>query len=111
MIKKLRQKKGETLIEALVSMLIALLSMGILSSAVLVAANINKENRQRDAEYAEKLYQAEGMVEQMEEPEAQAYIQFHEDLAGNSAYIDIILYGGEDNDFVSYEEKERSVEP
>lgn len=106
MIKKLRQKKGETLIEALISLLIAVLSMGILTSAVLAASNINKENRERDAEYAQKLYQAEGMTEPMEDPNVQVYIQFHEDLASSSDYIDIILYGGEENDFVSYEEKE-----
>ena len=110
MRKKLRQKKGETLVEALISLLIALLSMGMLTSSVIVANKLNMENRERDAEYAESLYQAEGMVEAMDMPNMQAYIQFKGDLASSSGYIDITLYGGEENDFVSYEQKEGVTE-
>lgn len=106
MIKKLKQKKGETLIEALISLLIAVLSMMILSTAVLVSSNINKENRERDNEYAQQLYDAEGLAVEMDDRNVKVHVQFEGDLADKSADIDIILYGGENNDFVSYEEKE-----
>ena len=106
MRKKLKQQKGETLIEALVSLLIAVMSMAILSSAVLMASNMNKANKDRDKEYAQQLYDAEGLAVPMEDANIKAHVQFHEDLAGKSADIDIELYGGEENDFVSYVEKE-----
>ena len=41
MIKKLKQKSGETLVETLFAMLIAVLSMSLLCSAVMAASNIN----------------------------------------------------------------------
>lgn len=102
MINKLKQQCGETLVEALVSLLIAVLSMGVLSSSVIAASNINQKTRELDSEYAEKLYNAEGMVE-VNEQTAVLHIDFYDDTF-TDAEVDITLYGGEDNDFVSYEE-------
>ena len=106
MRKKMKNQKGETLVEALLSLVIVLLSMGILTTAVLVAGNINKENRERDEAYAQQLYNAEAMAVPMPDTNVKLHVQFHEGLADKSDDLDIVLYGGEENDFVSYEEKE-----
>lgn len=55
MIKKLRGNSGETLIEAMVALLIAVLAMGLVSSAAITAAKINKSTRAADAEFAKEL--------------------------------------------------------
>lgn len=103
MRKKLEQKNGETLIEALFSLLIAVLSMGILSTAVIISSNINAQNRKNDEEYARKVYQAEGMTDTAKN--AVLHIRF-ETLQEESVSID--LYGGDANDFASYEMKEQA---
>lgn len=59
MIKKIKQKKGETLIETLVSMLIALLAMGLITTAVTVAGRMNQRNRDADQEFSKELEQVE----------------------------------------------------
>lgn len=59
MIKKLKKNNGETLVEALVSLLIAVLSMALVASASLAAANLNENNREADKAFAEELEQAE----------------------------------------------------
>ena len=51
MIKKLRQIQGETLIETLVSLLIAVLSVLLLSTAVLASSKINQQTREMDEKY------------------------------------------------------------
>ena len=62
MIRKLKKKNGETLIEALVSILIATLAMGLVSTATIAAANLNEKNRQADERFAEELMQAEAYL-------------------------------------------------
>ena len=59
MIKKLKKKNGETLIEALVSLLIAILAMGLVNSATMAAANINKNTRDMGQTFADELQIAE----------------------------------------------------
>ena len=59
MIRKLRENNGETLIEAMVSLLIAVLAMGLVSTAVISATKINKNTREADARFADELEAAE----------------------------------------------------
>ena len=60
MFQKLKQKKGETLVEVLVSLMIALISMSILTLSVITAARLNIETRRLDKAYSEELQIAEG---------------------------------------------------
>ena len=59
MIKKLKKKNGETLIEALVSLLIAILAMGLVNSASMAATNMNKNTRDMDQAFADEVQIAE----------------------------------------------------
>ena len=59
MMKKLKGNKGETLIEALVSLLIAVLALGLVSTASISATNMNKATREADKLFAEELEIAE----------------------------------------------------
>lgn len=55
-MKKLKQSRGETLVETLVSLLIAVLSFGILATSVVTAARINAKTRAADVSFR---YEAE----------------------------------------------------
>lgn len=59
MMRKLKQNKGETLMEALVSLLIAVLAIGLVATAAMAAANINKNTNIADDAFAEELEKAE----------------------------------------------------
>ena len=59
MMRKLKQNKGETLMEALVSLLIAVLAIGLVASAAMAATNINKNTNIADDAFAEELEKAE----------------------------------------------------
>lgn len=99
---KLVKQNGETLIEALISLLIAILAMGMLTTTVMVANKMNATNRQKDQEYAQNLAMAEGCAQEGVEDKV-LRIQF-ESLT--TKHVDITLYGGASNHFVSYETKE-----
>ena len=90
MMKKIKQNSGETLIETLVSMLIAVLCMGLLCSSVMAATNINKKTRELDDKYASDLQRAEGYMS--------------EDGYDYKKKETVTLYGGaeEDSLFASY---------
>ncbi len=59
MIKKLKSKSGETLMEILVAILILALSAGLFASMYTASANINRSAREKD----EKIYDAVGELE------------------------------------------------
>lgn len=59
MIKKLRKQNGESLIEVMVALLIAVLSMGMVATAAIAAAKINANTRAADIAFAEELQKAE----------------------------------------------------
>lgn len=106
MIKKLRQKKGETLIETLCSLLIVVLSVLLLSTAVLTASRINMQMRQADENYQSELKQAEGMADDTKKEMVDIRVTFgtvdgatlHE-----STVAEVLLYGGEESMFLSYD--------
>jgi hypothetical protein len=59
MMRKLKQNKGETLMEALMSLLIAVLAIGLVATAAMAATNINKNTNIADDAFAEELEKAE----------------------------------------------------
>lgn len=61
--KKLRSQRGETLVELMVSILIATLSVGLLLGGVTVSANINRQAQKSDTYFYETLSAAESRKE------------------------------------------------
>lgn len=62
MRKKLRDNRGETLVEVLASILIAALSVALLFSSIMASAGIDRSARASDETYYEALSQAEGQT-------------------------------------------------
>jgi len=107
MRKKLKAQKGETLIEAMVSLLIALLAVMFLTTAVLTAANINKATREADEKFAEELKYAEGRIKEAgREIEQKELLIDFESL--DDVRVDVEVYGGIEGLFISYDEMEVS---
>lgn len=106
MIRKLRQKKGETLIETLISMLIAVLSMGILSMATMTATNVNNEIREVDEKYNEELRQVESLDSSVK-MSVQTLNLLFESADGTTTYgtdtVSVNVYGNDDAAFLSYD--------
>ena len=50
-MKKLRSRKGETIVETLVAILIVVLSFAMLTGAIVSAAKINKQNEDMDVAF------------------------------------------------------------
>lgn len=123
-IKKLKQNKGETLIESLVSMLIAVLSMGMLCTSVMASAKINAANEKADKIFAYQLNAAETMTTpnydklfeyyltlsfQMNGAEIE-HVEVKNQNDGDISDCELIFYGGvkmgdEDIAFLSYDYK------
>ena len=106
MFQKLKQKKGETLVEVLVSLMIAVMCMGILTMSVTTAARVNIKTQQLDKAYSEELQTAEGHLAQITGVSSSVKMEIDVDGDGTSETknINIILYGaGEDSSFVAYE--------
>ena len=122
MIEKLKQQKGETLIETMMSLMIAVMCMSILVISVTTSSKINMETNKRDQKYFEDLQVAEQHLEELREEEygtkkAKVTITFaaqsNNDLQGDAGeatqqeeYILVTVYGGEDNSFATYTKKE-----
>ena len=105
MKKKLKQQKGETLAESLVALLIATLSVMMLTAAITGSARVNKQNRDADLRYSEDLKRAESYETDAEYEVKEAEIRF--DFEGGVHYIkEVLLYGGTDGKMASYKAKE-----
>lgn len=106
MIRKLRQRKGETLVETLISMLIAVLSMGILSMATMTATNVNQEIREIDEKYNEELRQVESLDDSVKMSIQTLNLSF-ESADGTTVYdtdtVSVTVYGNDDAAFLSYD--------
>ena len=119
MIKKLKQQCGETLIESMVSLLICLLSMMILTTTVLVTNRLNTNKRAADEAYRANLEAAECMSEdgletgvlsiQFDSLEVRAEETIEEEK--KTIKVNVNLYGGTENDFISYQEKKVEEAP
>ena len=105
MIKKLKQKKGETLIETLFSLMIAVLCIGLISGAVTASANINRQTRELDKKYADELNAVEGMSDGISTSEKDVVISF-QPKDGSQSYTEeakVTVYGDENSTFLSYD--------
>ena len=105
-IKKLKQQNGETLIETLCSLLIALLSVLLLSTAVMTATNINTKTREADEKYQSELKAVEGLETYAPEATATLSVTFHT-MDGATIYestsAQIVMYGSAEGSFLSYD--------
>lgn len=105
MIKKLKQKRGETLMETLFSMMIAVLCMGMLCNAVMAATNINRQTRELDEKYSDELNAVEGMADDITKTEKELVISF-QPADGSPVYAEnatVTVYGDEDSAFLAYD--------
>lgn len=107
MRRKLRKQDGETLIEAMVSLLIALLSVMLLTTSIMAAANINRMNREADDAFNEELRYAEGHIseEGFEAESKELLVDFQ---SFKDVRVDVEIYGGTESSLISYEEMEVS---
>lgn len=87
--RKLRDSRGETLVELLAAILIAALSVAVLFTCCLASSEMGKKTQAADERYYDSLSAAEGRKELAEEGEVQ--------VGGNSTTteVDINLYGGD----------------
>lgn len=112
MIKKLRQKNGETLVETLFSMLIAVLSMGILCTAVMAATNLNAQTREMDETYSSQLQEVESLEGYTE---VQNLVITFKSADGSimkeQTTLEVTMYGDEDSAFLSYDYEPEEVTP
>ena len=106
MIRKLRQRKGETLVETLISMLIAVLSMGILSMATMTATNVNQEIRELDEKYSEELRQVESLDGSVKTSVQTLSLTF-KSVDGTTVYgtdtVSVTVYGNDNASFIAYD--------
>ncbi|MBQ8519493.1 MAG: prepilin-type N-terminal cleavage/methylation domain-containing protein [Agathobacter sp.] len=103
MRRKLKNQNGETLIEAMVSLLIALLAMLLLTTSIMAAANINKATREADESFAEELKYAEGRKadDEREVVQEELLIEFQ---SFQDVRVDVEVYGGTESLLISYDE-------
>jgi len=104
MIRKLQSNKGETLIEAMVSLVIAVLAMGLVVTATMAATNINKSTKDADKTFAEDLQAAEIYSETPVSKTLQIKVTdgpFLTETEGGSEQITVDVYGAGSN-FASY---------
>ena len=99
MIKKLKQKKGESLLEALISMLIAVLAMGLITTAALAAGRMNQRNREADQKFAEEIEKVETYTAEKESK--QMLILFAD---GTQKTVNVDVYG-KDGRFASFKQE------
>lgn len=100
--RRCRRQSGETLIESLVAILIAVMSVTMLTSCVLTAANINADNKAADERFYEELRRAEIQRPEDKWKDASVTINF----GGTPQTVDITLYGTDTGTFLGYEKKE-----
>lgn len=102
MLRKLKEKKGETLVESMVAMLIALLSMVMLTSCTTAAANINAATKEMDKKFNQELIRAEGLMVEDGYEAKDIGIKLSFDTCGTET-ADVTLYGGDSGTFAAYE--------
>lgn len=106
MRKKIKSQRAETLVEAMLSLLIVMLSMGLLTTCVMAATNINEETRAMDEKYSTELQIAEGLMEEgYTAKEVFLSIRFEKGVgnAERNKSVKVTLYGADDSSFISYQ--------
>lgn len=114
MIQKLKQQKGETLIESMMSLLIALVCMSILTLSVTTASKMNMETNRLDEKYFKDLQMAEQRLfddgDYKKNENANVVITFADSefiiIPENSSTVNVTvtIYGGsaDNNAFAAY---------
>ena len=100
-MQKLKEQSGETIIETLVSMLIAVICISMLATSMLAAARINEKVRRK---------LTEGLSFQYSDPAQQTgVVQLtFTDASAESKQVDITLYQSE-NDYYWYRSERRGA--
>lgn len=99
MVRKLKNKKGETLIETMVALLIAILAVGLVATSSIAASKMNEANREADKKFRQDLELVETHTAGKE---LQQMIIIFGD--GSHSIIDVNVYG-RDCVFASYEKR------
>ncbi len=99
---KLRDNRGETLIESLVSVLIAVLAFAVLATSVVTAEKINAQTRNTDV-----MFRYDGATKQDKEIELK--VAGKSGKSGKSDSGDVTLY--ESNGYYYYNYKKTGVGP
>ena len=109
MIKLTKNQKGETLVESLVALLIATLSVMLLTSALTASARINHTNMLSDDKYIRELKRAEEFQRDPAElpQEVSVIFEFEEGITMEKK---VEVFGETDGRLISYKLKEE-VEP
>lgn len=96
MVRKLKNNRGETVIEVLASVLIAALSVALLFGAVSASARIDMSARKMDGEYYGALSAAEAQESPMpEKPGGTADVKYWENGVEKSLPpLAVVFYGG-----------------
>lgn len=89
---KLRSRRGETLVETLVSITILGLSIGFMAMMVITSYNMTMEARNEDKVYSEELAAAEGLMQiegssatvKISKGDASAPVEIHVTINGTS---------------------------
>lgn len=91
MMKKIRDDRGETLVEVLASILIASLSVALLFGCVMASSNMDRDAKKLDGEH----YAALTAAEVQEDTEAPAgKVEVKNSKNSTEEKLDIQLYGG-----------------
>lgn len=106
MWKKLCSQTAETLLETLVSLLIAVFSVTLLTSGVMTATRLNRATDDADTSYQAELKQAE-TEKTVADANGKVTITFQE-AELSAAEADVVIYGT--GAYASYEKKE-ATEP
>lgn len=89
--RKLASRRGETLVEVLVSILLAGLSVLLLVSMLSAAARFNTAARQADARLYAELSAAEGRTQEVDGSASLSLV-----IGGQTTLIDVAVYGAQD---------------
>lgn len=94
-MKKLRDNRGETLVEVLASILIASLSVALLFGCVMASSNMDREARQLDEKHYNALTAAEGQTGPAVDRTVTITNDAILDLVAKTQNILVGVYGGE----------------
>lgn len=91
---KLRDDRGETLVEVLASILIASLSVALLFGCVMASANIDRQAQELDEDHYAGLSAAEARTAPVVEAKVTVTNEAIVDLVQRTEKIDVNIYGG-----------------
>lgn len=95
MRQKLRDDRGETLVEVMASVVVAALSVVLLFGAVTASVQAGKSARRMDEEYYAALSAAEAQtVPMQEEPSGTVLVKYRQNGVETSLFVTVDFYGG-----------------